>query len=41
MTIPDEFLIKEKIDIQGGGYIEIHDSRLLSTFIENEEKKKK
>lgn len=40
MPIPDEFLIKEKIDIPGGGFIEIHDSRLLPTFIENEKKRR-
>ena len=40
MSIPDEFLIKEKIDIWGGGCIEIHDSRLLSTFIESEIKRR-
>ena len=33
-VIPDKFLIKEKFNIPGGGYIEIHDSRYLPTFLE-------
>lgn len=33
-VIPDKFLIKEKFNIPGGGYIEIHDSRFLPTFLE-------
>jgi hypothetical protein len=34
MSIPDEYLIKEKFDIPGGESVEIHDSRFLPTFLE-------
>ena len=37
-VIPDEFLIKEKFDLQGGGSVEIHDSRFLPQFLEIERK---
>ena len=29
MPIPDEYLIKKKFDIPGGGFVEVHDSRVL------------
>ena len=32
-VIPDEYLIKEKFNMPGGGYIEVHDSRLLPVFL--------
>ena len=36
--IPDEYLVKERFDIPGGGYVEVHDSRFLPTFIGIERK---
>jgi len=41
MSIPDEYLIKEKFDIPGGGSVEIHDSRFLPTFLEIDAKMKR
>lgn len=41
MSIPDEYLIKEKFGIPGGGSIEIHDSRFLPTFLEIDAKMKR
>lgn len=36
--IPDEYLIKERFDMPGGGYVEIHDSRILPAFMEIDRK---
>ena len=41
MSIPDEYLIKEKFDIPGGGSVEVHDSRFLPTFLEINAKMKR
>jgi hypothetical protein len=41
MSIPDEFLIKERFDFPGGGSVEIHDSRFLPTFLEINAKMKR
>lgn len=38
--IPDEFLINERIDMPGGGYMEVHDSRILNSFLEADRKLK-
>ena len=40
-VIPDKFLIKERFDIPGGGYVEVHDSRFLPTFLEINAKMKR
>ena len=41
MSIPDEYLIKERFDMPGGGSVEIHDSRFLPTFLEINAKMKR